>query len=95
MGELTEYIKERYFRKGSNAETKDLMQRQRVKNAIQNICDSKITGPDEVLEFEISPKDLPYATEVIVEEPLKSKYDIIQTSETLFMAQLRVLDIGL
>lgn len=94
MGELTEYIKERYFKKGSN-DSKDLMQRQRVKNAIQSVCDSKIQGPDEVLEFEILPKDLPYATEVITEEPLRSKYDIVQTSETLFMAKLKVLDIGL
>lgn len=94
MGELTEYIKEKYFKKNSN-ESKDLMQRQKVKNAIQTICDSKITGPDEMLEFEISPKDLPYATEVIMEEPIKSKYDIVQTSETLFIARLKVLDIGL
>lgn len=94
MGELSEYIKERYFKKGAN-DARDLMQRQKVKNAIQSICDSYIKGPDEVLEFEISPKDLPYATEVITEEPLNSKYDIIQTSETLFMAQLKVLDLGL
>lgn len=94
MGELSEYIKERYFKKGSN-DAKDLMQRQKVKNAIQTICDTHINGPDEMLEFEISPKDLPYATEVITEEPLRSKYDIIQTSETLFMAKLKVLDLGL
>lgn len=94
MGELSEYIKERYFKKGSS-ESRDLMQRQKVKNAIQAICDRHIIGPDELFEFEVSPKDLPYATEVIVEEPLRSKYDIVQTSETLFMAKLKVLDIGL
>lgn len=94
MGELTEYIKERYFKKGSN-DSKDLMHRQRVKNAIQTMCDSKIQGPDEVLQFEILPRDLPYATEVITEEPLRSKYDIVQTSETLFLAKLKVLDLGL
>lgn len=94
MGELTEYIKERYFKKGSN-DSKDLMHHQRVKNAIQTMCDSKIQGPDEVLQFEILPRDLPYATEVITEEPLRSKYDIVQTSETLFLAKLKVLDLGL
>ena len=38
MGELTDYLKERYL-KSNTSETKDMMQKQKVKNAIMSVCD--------------------------------------------------------
>lgn len=92
MGELTEYIKERYF--GNNkSESKELMKKQKVKNAILMVCDKYIEDTEEVLTFEVKPSDLPYVSEVLLEEPLKSKYQIMQTSDTLFVAKLRELEL--
>ena len=92
MGELLDYIKSKYI-KNDSSETKDLMQKQKVKNGILNVCDSKLKDIDELLTFEVLPSDLQYVAEVIDEEPLKSKYQIIQVSETLFTARLRELEL--
>lgn len=79
--------------KNDSSETKDLMQKQKVKNGILNVCDSKLKDTDELLTFEVLPSDLQYVAEVIDEEPLKSKYQIVQVSETLFTARLRELEL--
>mgnify|MGYP007034298168 CR=1 FL=1 len=87
MGELLDYFKEKYM-KSDSGNTKDLMRKQKVKNEILRICDKLIESSDEVLTFEILPQDLPYVAEILDEEPLKSKYQIIQISDTLFSAKL-------
>ncbi len=79
--------------KNDSSETKELMQKQKVKNGILNVCDSKLKDTDELLTFEVLPSDLQYVAEVIDEEPLKSKYQIVQVSETLFTARLRELEL--
>lgn len=92
MGELLEYLKERYM--GSkNSEARDLMQRQKVKNAILQACETHIKEPEDTFTFEILPSDLPYATEVVDEEAISSKYQITQTSATLFVAKLKVIEL--
>lgn len=90
MGELMEYFKERYM-KSSNNSTKDLMQKQKVKNAVLKLCDEYIKDSDDIFTFEIVPSDLQYAAEIVDEEPLRSKYQIVQISDTLFTAKLREL----
>lgn len=92
MGELLDYIKGRYL-KSDSSETKDLMQKQKVKNGILNVCDNYIDSSDELLTFEVLPSDLQYVAEILDEEPLKSKYQIIQVSETLFTAKLREMEL--
>ena len=92
MGELLDYLKGRYF-KGDSSETKDLMQKQKVKNGILKVCDEHLDTTDELLTFEVLPSDLQYVAEILDEEPLKSKYQIIQVSETLFTARLRELEL--
>lgn len=92
MGELLDYIKGRYL-KSDSSETKDLMQKQKVKNGILNVCDNYIDSSDELLTFEVLPSDLQYVAEILEEEPLKSKYQIIQVSETLFTAKLREMEL--
>ena len=92
MGELSEYIRER-FAKSSNDETKDLMNKQRVKNSILQVCEKHLQDEDDVLTFEVLPKDLPYVVSVIMEEPLKSRYIINQISNNLFAAKLSILEL--
>lgn len=92
MGELFDYIKERYM-KSDNTETKELMQKQMVKNSVLQVCESKLEDSNEILTFEVLPKDLPYMAEIINEEPLVSKFQIYQKSETLFQAKLRELEL--
>lgn len=69
------------------------MQKQKVKNGILNVCDNYIDSSDELLTFEVLPSDLQYVAEILDEEPLKSKYQIIQVSETLFTAKLREMEL--
>lgn len=92
MGELFDYLKSRYI-KTDSSETKDMMQKQRVKNGILSVCDKHLQDTEELLTFEVRPSDLQYVAEILDEEPLKSKYQIIQVSETLFTARLRELEL--
>lgn len=93
MGELLDWVKERYFGGNSKNTTRDLIRKQKVKNAIIRVCNEHLTKAGDVFEFEIKPEDLQYATAVVNEEPLKSKYLIYQISETMFSARLQELDL--
>lgn len=92
MGEISEYLKEKYS-KSHNSETQELMNKQRVKNSILSVCDEFLEDADDVLTFEAVGKDIQYAIAVIVEEPIKSKYNISQISDTLFVAQLKEVEL--
>lgn len=92
MGEISEYLKER-MSKSDNSTTKDLMNKQKVKNSILQICEEYLQEDGDTLTFEVLPKDLPYVSVVILEEPLKSRYIINQISNNLFVAQLSVLEL--
>lgn len=93
MGELSDWVKERYFGGNSKSTTRDLIKKQKVKNAIIDVCGKHLVEAGDTFEFEINPGDLQYAIAVINEEPLKSKYLIYQISETMFSARLQELDL--
>lgn len=93
MGELLDWVKERYFGGNNKSATRDLIRKQKVKNAIVDACNKHLTEAGDTFEFEIRPDDLQYATAVISEEPLKSKYLIYQISETMFSARLQELEL--
>lgn len=92
MGELAEYLKERFI-KNHSSDTKNIMARQRVKNAIIQSCEHHLLDSDDEFTFEVLPEELSYAVEVIMEEPLKSNYIISQISETLFVVKLREIEL--
>lgn len=92
MGELFDFVKSKYSQ-ADKSETKDMMGIQRVKNTLVEICEMHIKDVGDKLTFEVLPKELPYAVAVLNEEPLKSKYNIYQASETLFVAQLKELEL--
>lgn len=92
MGELFDYFKER-LSKGDRSETQEMMEKTKVKNSVIEICDKYLTEAGMSLEIEIAKKDLNHMVSIISEEPLRSKYDILQVSPTIFMASLKVLDI--
>ena len=89
MSELFEYFKEKYSKNNDKDTTLEQMGRQKVKNAISALCQEYLTEAGQVLKFEVSRKDLPYAIIAIEEEPLKSIYNIVQVSETLFEVSLK------
>ena len=89
--EFSLYLKERFLKGKDKNATVEQMNRQRVKNAISDLCQQYLTEAGQILKFEVSPKDLPHAIIVIDEEPLKSMYNIIQVDETLFEASLQEL----
>lgn len=92
--ELFDYFKERYSKNNDKDATLDQMNRQRVKNTISKLCKEYLTQAGQIFKFEVSLKDLPYAIVAIEEEPLKSMYDIVQISETLFVANLKEISFG-
>lgn len=94
MGELIDCFKER-FTKDNRSETRDMMNKQRVKNAIVDLCNAYLSEAGEEFVFEVTQKDLPYAVVVITEEPLKSRYFITQISDSLFSARLQEIDLAL
>lgn len=91
MGELTEYFKSRYTKEKNYSE--DQILKTRIKNTISDLCQENLKEVGSIFTFEVLPKDLSYAIMVIDEEPIKSKYDIVQVSKTLFQAMLREVDI--
>ena len=92
MSEFTEAIKQRYF-KPRNAEIQDKMNKQRVKATILSLCDNYVKEAGDILVFECGSRELQYVVEAVNEEPLKSKYNILQTNETMFEASLVEIDI--
>ena len=94
MGELLDCFKER-FTKDNRSETKDMMNKQRVKNAIADLCNAYLSDIGQEFIFEVSPKDLQYAVVVIDEEPLKSRYTIMQISDSLFSAKLQEISLDM
>lgn len=89
--ELFDYLKERYSKGSDKDATLEQMNRQRVKNTIFDLCKKYLTDAGQIFKFEVSQKDLPYVIVAIEEEPLRSMYDIMQVSETLFTASLKEL----
>lgn len=92
MGELLDYLKNRYIKKNAS-NSNDQMSKTIVKNTISELCEEYLKDVGDVLKFEVLSKDLPYVVSVIDEEPLKSKYVINQVSKTLFEAVLREVEI--
>lgn len=92
MGELLDYFVNKY--KKDTSASKDLLERSIVKNAVMHVCEENLKEAGEVLTFEVLPNALPHMVLVIDEEPLKSIYDIVQVSPTLFEASLKEIDIG-
>lgn len=92
MGDLMEYVKERYS-KNDKSDTKDMMDKQRIKNSIMSVCDENIKDAGDSFIFEVMPSGLQYAVAVVNEEPLRSKYDIVQISDSLFSASLKAVEL--
>lgn len=93
MGELFDYFKEKYSKAGSRSAMQDSIAKQRIKNNIVSVCERYLTEAGAQFTFEVNESDLPYALAVIDEEPLRSRYNIIQTGATLLCASLKEIDI--
>lgn len=87
--ELLDYLKDKYSKGNDKNATLEQMNRQKVKNTISSLCKKYLTEAGQVFIFEVSRKDLPYVIIAIDEEPIKSMYDIVQISETLFKVNLK------
>jgi hypothetical protein len=48
----------------------------------------------ETLDIEVSDADLPYALEVIDDEPLRSRYKITQTGVNMLQASLKDIELA-
>lgn len=92
MGELLDFLKKKYKGKMSY-DSEDVLPRTVVKNTIVSICDDKLKNVGDILTFEVLDKDLAFAVSVIEEEPLASRYDIVQVSRSLFQASLKEVDL--
>ena len=94
MGEFSEALKQRYF-KPRNAEIAEKMKRQRVKSSILSACETHLQYEGDSLTFEVLKGELPYVVEAINDDIITSRYIITQISETMFLAQMVEVDLGL
>lgn len=69
------------------------LEKNRVRNAIENLCQTYLVDFDDILTFEALPSVLDSTLAVIEEPALTAKYDFAQVSETLF--QVRLKDLGI
>ena len=92
MGELLDYFKDRYSKADSRSAMQDSIIKQKVKNSINSLCEKYLQKAGQEFTFEVGDKDLPYALAVIDEEPLKSRYTIVQVGQNLLMASLGDID---
>lgn len=84
-------IFERLFAKDKSSGER--LERNRVRNAIENLCQTYLLDFDDTLTFEALPSALDNTLAVIEEPALTAKYDFAQVSETLFQARLKDLGI--
>ena len=91
MGEILEIFKEKYL-KSNDGSSKEIMEKQKIKNELMGVCET-LKDPLDVLMIEVSPKNLGYVLEVIMEEPLISSFSFSQVSETMFAVQLREIEL--
>lgn len=89
MGELLDYFKDKYSKSSSKTAIQDSMAKQRMKNNIVSVCEQYLVSAGDQLTFEVSDKDLPYALAVISDDPLRSRYNIIQVGANLLCASLK------
>lgn len=93
MGELWDYLKDKYSKSGGRTVMQDSMSKQRVKNSIVSVCETYLKEAGAQFTFEVSDKDLPFALAVLDEEPLHSRYNIIQVGSNLLCASLKEIDV--
>lgn len=93
MGSLFNTIRDRYSKSGEKNVVLEQMARQKIKNRISALCEEYLEEAGQVFTFEVAEKDLSNTIAVLDEEPLRSMYDIIQVSESLFEVRLKELDI--
>ena len=93
MGELLDYFRDKYSKAGNKSAMQDSIAKQRIKNSISSVCEKYLHNAGDHFTFEVSDKDLPYALAVIDEEPLRSRYDIIQTGANLLCASLKEIKV--
>ena len=91
MSELTEALRGRFL-KNRNSETANRISKQQVKAALLSMCEEYLKVPGDVLTFESTKSEIPFVIEAIIEEPLKSRYYIMQETDVLFSARLIELD---
>ena len=69
-----------------------LLEKTKVRNAIESMCQVYLVDFDDTLTFEALPEALDSTLAVIEEPSLTSKYDFTQISETLFQVRLKDLN---
>lgn len=81
----------KFFKKDKKGGT--LLEKNKVRSAIENICKEYLVDFDDVLTFEALPNALDNTLAVITESELNAKYEFYQESETIFCVRLRELDL--
>ena len=74
-----------------NKDATNNLDKNRIKVEIENMCNEYLKTSDELLQFEVSDRDLDFVV-TIVETGLISKYDIFQMDRTLFGAKLKEVE---
>lgn len=84
-------LKDKYSSKGNSSSAR--LDKNRVRIAIEFLCEKYLVEFGDVLTFESLPKALNSTVSVIEERVLTSKYEFEQLSETLFRVRLKEISI--
>lgn len=69
------------------------LEKNRIRSALDELCNKYLDGDTNVLEFEALPKALPYVV-AILEEPLfLERYEFEQVSESIFRIRAKEIDL--
>jgi len=68
------------------------LDRSRIKVEIENMCEKYLESSNELLEFEVHPRDLDHVVSIVESEAI-SKYDVFQIDKTLFGAKLKEVEL--
>lgn len=85
-------LKHKFFHK-EKRKSVALLEKSKVRSAIESMCKEYLLDYDDVLTFEALPNALDNTLAVITEPALTSKYEFGQLDQTIFCVSLREIDI--
>ena len=89
--ESLKVIRAGFTKKSKKSDT--LLEKNRIRSAIENMCKEYLVDFEDILRFEVLPNALDNTLALVSEPELNSKYEFFQESETIFQVRLRELDI--
>ena len=91
MREIIDLLKKKSAKKSE--ENEDIRISLALSNKINRLCEENLHSVGDNFTFEVrGARDLEYVVGIIDKPPLSTKYEVVQISERIFQAQLKVVE---